>query len=249
MRCRLDLRQVRVLPYPGNHPLGVVLVGGGAGPVTDEDDLLLTQPIPLLAHLEGVAVWSRRLATGCGLPEAVVHDVALGALHDLGKAEPRFQVMLHWGNVLAAATAPEPLAKSGMAPGHWAALRWARERARVPAGFRHEFVAVALLDAEGALLATANDPTLVRYLVGVHHGRGRPFPPVIPDPAPQHCVVQYAGHDLAARSDHSLERLEHGWAETFWQLNRRYGYWGLAYLEAILRLGDRVRSQEEMRHG
>jgi CRISPR-associated endonuclease/helicase Cas3 len=179
-----------------------------------------------------------------------VHDVALaGALHDLGKAESRFQVMLHGGNVLAAATAPEPLAKSGMAPGHWAALHWARERAGVPTGFRHEFVSVALLDAQETVLASAHDPTLVRYLVGVHHGRGRPFPPVVQDPDTQRCVVQYEGHVLEARSDHGLERLESGWAETFWQLNRRYGYWGLACLEAVLRLGDRACSQEEMRHG
>jgi CRISPR-associated endonuclease/helicase Cas3 len=231
-------------------PVGVVFLGGGAGPVTDEDDMLLTRPVALMAHLEGVAAWGRRLATGCGLPEAVVHDVALaGALHDLGKAELRFQVMLHGGNALAAAIAPEPLAKSGMAPGHWAALRWARERAGVPEGFRHEFVSVALLDTEAALLATANDLTLVRYLVGVHHGRGRPFPPVVQDADPQRCVVQYEGHVLEASSDHGLERLEHGWAETFWQLIRRYGYWGLAYLEAILRLGDRACSQEEIRHG
>jgi CRISPR-associated endonuclease/helicase Cas3 len=249
-QCGLDPRWIRVLPYPGTHPLGVVLVGGGAGPATDEDDMLLTRPVPLLTHLEGVAVWSRRLASGCGFPAALVHDIALaGALHDLGKAEPRFQVMLHRGNVLAAATAPEPLAKSGITSGHWAAVRWARERAGVPEGFRHEFVSVALLDTEAALLATATDPTLVRYLVGVHHGRGRPFPSVVPDPAPQRCVVQYAGHALEARSDHGLERLENGWAETFWQLIGRYGYWGVAYMEAILRLGDRACSQEEMRHG
>ena len=76
----LDPRRIRVLPYPGDYPLGVVLVGSGAGPVTDEDDLLLTQPVTLMHHLEGVAVWSRRVASGCGRPCASTQPATASGL-------------------------------------------------------------------------------------------------------------------------------------------------------------------------
>jgi len=44
---------------------------------------------------------------------------------------------------------------------------------------------------------------------------------------------------------HGLERLDSGWTDRFWKLNRRYGYWGLAYLEMLLRLADQSQSAQE----
>ncbi len=242
-RFGMEPRRVRLAPYPGERPNGVVLSTGAS--VTDEDDTsVLTRPVALDVHLDGVSHWCGHLTRQCGLPPMLIEDERLaGGVHDLGKADPRFQILLYGGDEVAA-IAGDLLAKSGMNPANRMALRQARERSGLPRGWRHEFMSVALLNA--AVLAGAHDPDLVRYLVGVHHGRGRPFPPAVADPDPQVASVEYQGHLCEARSDHGLERLDGGWAELFWSLNRRYGYWGLAYLEALLRLADRARSQEEI---
>ncbi|QBS37675.1 type I-U CRISPR-associated helicase/endonuclease Cas3 [Thermaerobacter sp. FW80] len=204
--------------------------------------------VPLAEHSEHVAGKAETFARQCGLAERLVACIERAArLHDLGKAEPRMQVLLHGGDPFAAAVAPEPLAKSARVPREWTGRVLAAELAAFPRGLRHEFIAARLAERHPALLAGVADRELVIYLIGSHHGRGRPFPPIpMPDPSPTTFKLRWEGLRLEGSSAHGWERLGSGWVDVFWTLVRRYGYWGLAYLEAIVRLADHRASAEEV---
>lgn len=214
--------------------------------VTDEDDAtLFTRPVALDEHTDGVRQWVERFGQVC-VGKSLVNDLALAAeLHDFGKVDSRFQAMLHGGDEVAAAMAAEPLAKSGMNHRDRRARRLAREHAGCPAGYRHEATSLALIVSQGSVLQRAHDPDLVLHLVASHHGFARPLLPVVHDPEPVPVRHQCGGIEMVTRSAHGLERLDSGVADRFWQLVHRYGYFGLAYLEAILRLADHRRSEEE----
>jgi CRISPR-associated endonuclease/helicase Cas3 len=196
-------------------------------------------------HLRGVARWAGGFAAACGVSDALAHDLALaGRWHDLGKADPRFQVMLYDGDEIAAAGAPLR-AKSDSSLNDPASRARARSRAALPDGFRHEMASVALLRSEAgrALLASANDPELVLHLVASHHGHARPFAPPEEHPHNPSVTVSVDGVTLIADGDHGQDALDSGIAERFWSLQRRYGWWGLAWLEAVLRLADHRESE------
>ncbi len=214
---------------------------------SEEDESSCTgRPITLVAHSEGVRDYAGHFAAAAGLPPHLVEDEKLaGWLHDGGKADPRCQVMLHRGSEGAFLAALEPLAKSGMDRRDRQAWHAARELSGYPRRARHECQSVALVSSNEALLARAHDPDLVLHLIASHHGCCRPFAPVVEDPAPVIVRLQHGDYFLEASSAHGLERLDSGVAERFWRLVRRYGWFGLAYLEAILRLADHRRSEDE----
>lgn len=119
------------------------------------------------------------------------------------------------------------------------------EKAGYPAGTRHECMSVAMLPQSSPALTSAQDPQLVCHLIGTHHGRGRPFIPVVRNGDPVEVELTHGGAKLCSNSCHCLERLDSGWVDRFWELVRRYGPWGLAFLEAILQLADHQCSEEE----
>ncbi|HVX23558.1 MAG TPA: type I-U CRISPR-associated helicase/endonuclease Cas3 [Acidimicrobiales bacterium] len=198
-------------------------------------------------HLHGVEKWARRLATHCGLPAWLVDDVALaGRLHDLGKADPRFQAMLRGG---APRLDGEPLlAKSRIAATDRTAKRKAQQQSGYPQGARHELLSLALIAQEPSIIEKATDWDLVCHLVTSHHGYCRPFAPYVPDGHPEMVEAKSDPWTLVASSDHRLTRIDSGVADRFWMLVRQYGWFRLAWFEAILRLADHRRSEDEQEH-
>jgi CRISPR-associated endonuclease/helicase Cas3 len=214
---------------------------------TDEDDgsSFIGNRKSLASHTKGVVDRARRYSEGCGLAAELVDDIALAAeLHDLGKCDERFQGWLY-GRTFAGRD--EFLAKSGAHRTRADDMR-IRRLAGYPEGARHEAGSVMAALALG-LLDSAHDRDLVLYLIGVHHGNGRPFFPVWDEDSSYRFLVESGGASAEVTSGRELARIDSGWVDRFWSLNRKYGYWGLAYLEGILRRADCMRSRWEERHG
>ena len=214
----------------------------------DDDEMSFTgRSEPTLAeHLSGVSRWVRAFSERLGTDPDVATDVCLAAaLHDIGKVDARFQTWLHGGDELARAGAVEPLAKSALPYYNRAERTAAREASGYPRGARHELASVAMVASTDALLARAHDPDLVLHLVASHHGYCRGFAPVLQDPAPVMLAHTHDGVSLRASSAHGLDRIDAGVAERFWRVVGRYGWFGLAWLETILRLADHRRSEQE----
>lgn len=207
--------------------------------------------IGLTRHLRDVERRGGEEATAVGLKSALVRAVALAGLaHDLGKADPRFQLMLHGANPYRYELADEPLAKSTGGQSSFHERQREQKASGWPMGMRHEAVSAALVQAllrERPSLFDGIDADLVVHLVGTHHGRGRPLLPGVLDPDPQKVRASLPSHgshgdsDVAVQSDEGI--VDWDQPARFGRLNRRYGRWGLALLESLLRLADMVVSE------
>ncbi|MGH3814722.1 MAG: type I-G CRISPR-associated helicase/endonuclease Cas3g, partial [Pseudonocardiaceae bacterium] len=193
-------------------------------------------------HLSDVERWAWRLGQACGFPKPIVEDLALaGRLHDLGKVDPRFQRMLRGGQVVGGS---EPLAKSVVSAADYRRRRRAETAGEYPPRARHELATVALVEHDPKLQDQAHDWELVLHLIASHHGYARPVVPVSFDDDPQQLHAQFDGRVLEASSEHGLLRLDSGVPQRFWRCVRRYGWYGPAWLEAVLRLADHRASEE-----
>jgi CRISPR-associated endonuclease/helicase Cas3 len=242
-------RTARPLEHPGG---GVVLIAGARTRrqvepdlFADDDDLTSAadQDVSLDGHSRLVHRAAERIAERC-LPENLSDAISLaGHWHDAGKLDPRFQLMLHQGDEVLAAAAEVPIAKSARVPASPARRHAIREASGLPESFRHEMLSLELVQRFVELPPDALLADLVLHLVASHHGHGRPFAPVAPDPSPPSIRGTLGGIDLSLdgalrSSSPPAHRLDSGVAERFWRMTRRYGWWGLPYLEAVLRLAD-----------
>lgn len=168
--------------------------------------------------------------------------------HDIGKADLRFQAMLAGITPYEAMMLPKLLAKGDGLRRTQAERNAIFERAMYPSGFRHEMLSVELIEHLN-LETRLPHRDLLLHLIAAHHGYARPFAPVvIDDGIDETRSVEVDGVTVPAEQRHAWipsHRLDSGIADRFWGLTREHGWWGLAWLEAILRLADQQASASE----
>jgi len=220
-------RRVDVLTYPesrqqGEEPVWIALRRSDdivADPEARQEMTPSHEPVPLDKHQLNVARLARRMGDELGLYPGVVDALEdAGLHHDDGKADVRFQRSLD---------APVGVLMAKSAHGSWFERRRARERSGLPPDWRHEQLSVALSHAHSDEMGE-----LALRLVGTSHGRGRPFFPH----GSASLVAQGDGAVLAAVE--MFFEAGSGWSDLLEATQDRYGTWGCAYLEAILRSAD-----------
>ena len=204
--------------------------------LSDEfDELSLGRPrvaVELDRHGQAVGTRARRVAERVGLPDGLREVVGrAAALHDIGKADPRFQ---RW---LAPRRESGPLlAKSNEPPHRWEAMRvssgW-------PRGGRHEELSARLVRAWLAQTPDWGSPfqrDLLVHLVVSHHGKGRPLVRPANDSATG--AVSAVVEGVAVTADADLSLIDWEQPGRFRRLQDQIGPWGLALLEAIVIRAD-----------
>lgn len=235
----LEALEPRVVFSPNEVPRFRLPADGRTEQSSEELDETSLAPTAVLLDTHGAAVGitSRSIAEQVGITSELVNVIQqAGRWHDCGKADPRFQ---RWLNPHATATngrASPMLAKSRIPRNRWNVTRVA---AGWPRGGRHEALSARLIrrwietfenDFESCLA------DLLVHLVVSHHGSGRPLIPPVIDGASEKVVSEIEGVRLEASADLSVVDWEQ--PARFRRLNERYGPWGLALMETILRMAD-----------
>jgi CRISPR-associated endonuclease/helicase Cas3 len=185
----------------------------------DDGSLASTAAQELDDHLSQAAAVGRRLATALHLPDDLAEAIVTCLRwHDLGKNRRVWQAAI--GN--NAYATGRVLAKSGGVM-----------RPALLNSYRHELG--SLLDVakrSQADLSALRHCDLVLHLIAAHHGRARPHFPAAEVFDPSHPTSDC---DLVATAV----------PDRFASLQKEYGRWTLAWLEAIVRSADAIASQTD----
>lgn len=205
-------------------------------PLVDlEGDLSIAVALPesratLAAHQAHVADRAVAIAQRLGLSERLQRTLRIAALaHDAGKADPRFQLLL--------ADDPDVQLAKSVTNRSGVVRLW-------PRGGRHELLSTQLfsvwLSEAASDELTGIDADLALHLIGSHHGWGRPLLPIVCDATAVPVATDIDGRDVKVDADLGCRDSE--WPVRFEELNSRYGFWGLAMLESVLRQADHTES-------
>ena len=231
--------------------VGVILTGyrrkdrRAIGEASTESDRIgsFGEEVELSAHTASVVVKARQFGERAGFADRIRRAIEFAAeLHDAGKGDRRFQAFLRNGR-----EGSEILAKSGQRPAG------NPNREFLPERWRHEALSVRVAIGHSRFSAESEimDQGLALWLIGTHHGWGRPFFPH--DDRLDDCARQINGGNgelvflNAAPGPQRLDFNWNGidWATLFDLLHHRYGAWELARIEATLRLADHRASEED----
>jgi CRISPR-associated endonuclease/helicase Cas3 len=162
-------------------------------------------------HTRDVEAHARAIVGKLELPQSLADCVVLAArFHDLGKDRR------HWQRSIGNDDASRVLAKPG---------RELRPR-ELGEPYRHEFGSLRNAASSSELRALGSDERdLVLHLIAAHHGRARPHFPTAEayDPEATLAETQAIASEIPLR---------------YARLQRRFGRWGLAYLESLIRAAD-----------
>ncbi|MCH8046381.1 MAG: type I-U CRISPR-associated helicase/endonuclease Cas3 [Planctomycetes bacterium] len=169
-------------------------------------------------HTKATVKHARQIAGALGLEESLSDALAIAAkCHDDGKNTKLWQRV---GCGVDLEKTDSPLAKP---PKGW------HFNGRRLQGYRHEFGSLIKAAAD-EVIANHAERDLILHLIAAHHGYARP-----------HFRLEAGHHELgnATMQDDQL----HETMRRFARLQRRFGRWGLAWLESLLRCADQLASQ------
>jgi CRISPR-associated endonuclease/helicase Cas3 len=196
-------------------------------------------------HLHNVRNFAQAICERLGLPSDLVKAVAFAAAcHDLGKDRGVWQRGA--GNRDERKSRAKPVAKTlhGRPPENLN-------------GFRHEFASLIDVQSYPELLAEFETFSLdmqdvILHLIATHHGRGRPhFPgrgdadlrPRQSTKKPRRRTLQPENID-PERPEAASVAVAIEIPSRFSRLQQKYGRWGLAYLESLVRAADALDSRQ-----
>jgi CRISPR-associated endonuclease/helicase Cas3 len=202
------------------NPLEQLIVEHFGDAARKEDARSISNPQELSVHQTWARSRMMRIARAAGLAEVAANALAVGAgLHDEGKKASRWQRAFKARRDAERFRLVGPLAKT----------RGPIDQA-VLGRYRHEF---------GSLLRVEEDPEfkdlpddwrdLILHVVAAHHGQARP---------------SIENRDCEDGPPSQLEERARAVALRFARLQKRWGPWGLAWWEMLLRAADQQASRD-----